>query len=190
MLAAVARKDYDDRRRRQAQGILKAKAEGKYRGRPENTDRNAGIAAQLRGGSSWTAIQRAHGRQPSNHRESGEAKRSNGSRVKAQGRFSRPCFGNTATVCRFDWGNLRSCWFQKRPLATPGQPRPPFPHPQLWSIGVGAPKLTSERRRRRRRCTARVERSNAPDERLRASDSRLNGVGSGVRRAVTGQTPG
>ena len=61
MLAAVARKDYDDRRRRQAQGILKAKAQGKYRGRPENTDRNAGIAAQLRGGSSWTEIQRAMG---------------------------------------------------------------------------------------------------------------------------------
>ena len=34
MLAAVARKDYDDRRRRQAQGILKAKANGKYRGGP------------------------------------------------------------------------------------------------------------------------------------------------------------
>ena len=52
MLAAVARKDYDDRRRRQAQGIAKAKAKGKYRGRPENVDRNAGIAAQLRGGAS------------------------------------------------------------------------------------------------------------------------------------------
>jgi DNA invertase Pin-like site-specific DNA recombinase len=61
MLAAVARKDYDDRRRRQAQGILKAKAQGKYRGRPENADRNAGIAAQLRGGASWTSIQKSMG---------------------------------------------------------------------------------------------------------------------------------
>ena len=61
MLAAVARKDYDDRRRRQAQGIAKAKAKGAYRGRPENVDRNAGIAAQLRGGSSWSEIQRAMG---------------------------------------------------------------------------------------------------------------------------------
>jgi len=61
MLAAVARKDYDDRRRRQAQGILKAKANGKYRGRPENTDRNNGIGAMLRGGASWSAIQRATG---------------------------------------------------------------------------------------------------------------------------------
>src|SRR6478735_5783877 len=43
VLAAVARKDYDDRRRRQAQGIATALALGKYRGRPEDTDRNAGI---------------------------------------------------------------------------------------------------------------------------------------------------
>jgi len=41
MLAAVARKDYDDRRRRQAQGQTKAKAEGRYKGRSENTERNA-----------------------------------------------------------------------------------------------------------------------------------------------------
>jgi len=61
MLAAVARKDYEDRRRRQAQGVIKAKAEGKYRGRPEDTDRNAGIASMLRAGSSWTAIQAAFG---------------------------------------------------------------------------------------------------------------------------------
>ena len=61
MLAAVARKDYDDRRRRQAQGVAKAKAAGAYRGRPEDTDRNAGIAAMLRSGLSWTAIQAATG---------------------------------------------------------------------------------------------------------------------------------
>lgn len=33
MLAAIARKDYEDRRRRQAEGISKAKSEGKYRDR-------------------------------------------------------------------------------------------------------------------------------------------------------------
>ena len=33
MLAAVARKDYEDRRRRQNQGIKKARSEGKYQGR-------------------------------------------------------------------------------------------------------------------------------------------------------------
>jgi DNA invertase Pin-like site-specific DNA recombinase len=61
VLAAVARKDYDDRRRRQAQGQAKAKAEGKYRGRPEDTARNAGIAAMLKAGSSWSAIEQAFG---------------------------------------------------------------------------------------------------------------------------------
>ena len=61
MLAAVARKDYDDRRRRQAQGVAKPKAAGAYRGRPEDTDRNASIAGMLRSGMSWTAIQGATG---------------------------------------------------------------------------------------------------------------------------------
>jgi DNA invertase Pin-like site-specific DNA recombinase len=61
MLAAVARKDYEDRRRRQAQGVAKAKAAGAYRGRPEDTARNAGIAGMLRSGMSWTAIQEATG---------------------------------------------------------------------------------------------------------------------------------
>jgi DNA invertase Pin-like site-specific DNA recombinase len=61
MLAAVARKDYEAWRRRQAQGILKAKDDDKYRGRPENKDRNAGIAAMLRAKSSWTDIQGAFG---------------------------------------------------------------------------------------------------------------------------------
>jgi DNA invertase Pin-like site-specific DNA recombinase len=61
MLAAISPKDYDDRRRRTAQGIAKAKAEGKYRGRPENAARNAGIGAMLRGGASWSAIQKATG---------------------------------------------------------------------------------------------------------------------------------
>jgi DNA invertase Pin-like site-specific DNA recombinase len=61
MLAAISRKDYDDRRRRAAQGIARARAEGRYKGRPENIDRNAGIAAQLRGGASWTSIQKSMG---------------------------------------------------------------------------------------------------------------------------------
>jgi DNA invertase Pin-like site-specific DNA recombinase len=61
MLAAVARKDYEDRRRRQAQGQARAKLEGKYHGRPEDTARNAGIAAMLRSGMSWSSIQAATG---------------------------------------------------------------------------------------------------------------------------------
>jgi DNA invertase Pin-like site-specific DNA recombinase len=61
MLAAVARKDYTDRRRRQVQGQLKAKAEGKYKGRPEDTERNDGIASMLTASMSWNAIQSATG---------------------------------------------------------------------------------------------------------------------------------
>jgi DNA invertase Pin-like site-specific DNA recombinase len=61
MLAAVARKDSEDRRRRQAQGQAKAKAEGLYKGRKEDITRNAGIAALLKAGSSWSQIQAATG---------------------------------------------------------------------------------------------------------------------------------
>ena len=61
VLAAVARKDYEDRRRRQAQGQAKAKADGKYRGRPEDVGRNAGIASMLKSGDSWTTIEGAFG---------------------------------------------------------------------------------------------------------------------------------
>jgi DNA invertase Pin-like site-specific DNA recombinase len=61
MLAAVARKDYDGRRRRQAQGQAKAKAEGRYKGRPEDADRNDGIARMLAARQSWGSIQSATG---------------------------------------------------------------------------------------------------------------------------------
>lgn len=61
VLAAVARKDYEDRRRRQAQGQLKAKAEGRYKGRPADVKRNEGIAAMLAAGSSYTQIQATTG---------------------------------------------------------------------------------------------------------------------------------
>ena len=61
MLAAVARKDYDDRRRRQAQGQAKAKAEGLYKGRAEDVERNAGIGQMIAAGQSWSSIQAATG---------------------------------------------------------------------------------------------------------------------------------
>src|SRR5258707_10029830 len=61
MLAAVARKDYVDRRRRQAQGQARAKAEGRYKGRPEDTERNKGIAQMLAAGQTWGAIQNITG---------------------------------------------------------------------------------------------------------------------------------
>ena len=61
VLAAVARKDYEDRRRRQTQGIATARAEGKYRGRREDAERNAGIVAMLERGAPWSSIQAATG---------------------------------------------------------------------------------------------------------------------------------
>jgi hypothetical protein len=53
MLAAVARKDYD----RQAQG--QAKAEGKYKGRAEDTERNDGVASMINTIQSATGCSRA-----------------------------------------------------------------------------------------------------------------------------------
>ncbi len=61
MLAATARKDDEDRCKRQAQGIVKAKAEGVYRGRPEDVKRNEAISAMLRAGQSWSSIMAATG---------------------------------------------------------------------------------------------------------------------------------
>jgi DNA invertase Pin-like site-specific DNA recombinase len=52
MLAAVARKDYEDRRRRQAQGIAKGKAQGVYKGRPADTELHAKITELLNDGKS------------------------------------------------------------------------------------------------------------------------------------------
>jgi hypothetical protein len=47
--------------RRQKQGQAKAKAAGKYVGRPENSKRTAKIAAVFRAGASHSAIQEAAG---------------------------------------------------------------------------------------------------------------------------------
>ena len=43
------------------QGQEKARAEGKYVGRPENKKRNAKIAAMLKAGSSYSDVQEATG---------------------------------------------------------------------------------------------------------------------------------
>lgn len=57
MLAAIARKDYITRRERAAQGVQKAKAAGKYKGRTEDTERNLLIQKHLKTGvSSWAEI--------------------------------------------------------------------------------------------------------------------------------------
>ena len=57
MLAAIARKDYQDRRRRQAQGVQKAKQLGKYKGRPENIELQNKIENLLKDGKSYSYIQ-------------------------------------------------------------------------------------------------------------------------------------
>ncbi|BEC63353.1 serine recombinase (plasmid) [Escherichia coli] len=79
MLAAIARKDYEDRRRRQAEGICKAKAEGKYRGRVADAQKHELIrtlrmvngkslreTARLAGVSKMTVIRVCNGTQKQN----------------------------------------------------------------------------------------------------------------------------
>tara|TARA_R110001583_G_scaffold137892_1_gene289453 strand:- start:3670 stop:4305 length:636 start_codon:yes stop_codon:yes gene_type:complete len=57
MLAAIARKDYEDRRRRQKEGIVKAKFEGRYRGRPRDLDLHKKIEGMLLDNKSYNYIQ-------------------------------------------------------------------------------------------------------------------------------------
>ena len=57
MLAAIARKDYEDRRHRQQQGIARAKVEGKYTGRKKDIEKRKIIASLLKAGYSYSDIQ-------------------------------------------------------------------------------------------------------------------------------------
>ena len=50
MMAAIARKDYEQRRERQAQGISKAKADGAYKGRPADDDLHKRVRELLAAG--------------------------------------------------------------------------------------------------------------------------------------------
>ena len=50
MMAAIARKDYEQRRERQAQGIEKAKAEGAYKGRQIDVDLHKRVSELLGAG--------------------------------------------------------------------------------------------------------------------------------------------
>ncbi|WP_276866500.1 recombinase family protein [Enterobacter oligotrophicus] len=61
MLAAIARKDYTDRRRRQAEGISKAKAGGAYKGRPVNDKLHEQIRAWHEAGKTKSEIHRLTG---------------------------------------------------------------------------------------------------------------------------------
>ena len=57
LAAAMARDDYETRRKRQAQGIEKAKNLGKYSGRKPDQQLRENIALLLSEGKSWTQIQ-------------------------------------------------------------------------------------------------------------------------------------
>ncbi|MBV6598088.1 recombinase family protein, partial [Acinetobacter baumannii] len=57
MLAAIARKDYEDRRNRQMQGIARDKAQGKYKGRGKDMEKRKIIASLLKSGHSYSDIQ-------------------------------------------------------------------------------------------------------------------------------------
>lgn len=50
MMAAIARKDYEQRRERQAQGIERAKSEGRYQGRPVDEDLHKRVKELLAAG--------------------------------------------------------------------------------------------------------------------------------------------
>lgn len=56
MLAAIARKDYTDRRRRQAEGIEKAKELGRYRGRQPDVEKYAHIQKLISQGNSHRTV--------------------------------------------------------------------------------------------------------------------------------------
>ncbi len=57
LAAAMSRDDYETRRKRQAQGIAKAKAEGKYQGRKPDVKLRQNITLLLNEGKSWSQVQ-------------------------------------------------------------------------------------------------------------------------------------
>jgi DNA invertase Pin-like site-specific DNA recombinase len=63
MMAAIARKDYEQRRQRQAQGIMKAKLEGKYRGRPRDEAKRRRIRELLTAGFRGEPVHSAAGQE-------------------------------------------------------------------------------------------------------------------------------
>ncbi|NDY96977.1 recombinase family protein [Wenzhouxiangella limi] len=65
MLAAIARKDYEQRRERQAQGIANAKNRGVYKGRPVDQEKHDKIRQLLAKGCSVRETARLAGAAPS-----------------------------------------------------------------------------------------------------------------------------
>ena len=65
MVAAIARKDYEQRRERQAQGIAKAKKRGAYQGRPVDREKHERISQLLEKGFSIRKTAELAGAAPS-----------------------------------------------------------------------------------------------------------------------------
>ncbi len=61
VFALMARDDYETRRKRQAQGIAKAKSEGKYKGRAPNHELREKIKIMLENKMPWSAIKKTLG---------------------------------------------------------------------------------------------------------------------------------
>lgn len=61
ILAVIARRDYEQRRERQAQGIARAKQQGKYIGRPKNIKLYNQIIKLLNAGSTWAEVKETLG---------------------------------------------------------------------------------------------------------------------------------
>ena len=57
VLAAVGREDYENRRRRQAEGVQRAKAQGKYKGRPVDEKKHKHIRRLLISKTPWRDIE-------------------------------------------------------------------------------------------------------------------------------------
>lgn len=58
VMAVTARRDYETRRKRQAEGIAKAKAKGRFKGRPVDTEKHNKIKKLLLAGISWSEIEK------------------------------------------------------------------------------------------------------------------------------------
>ena len=59
VLASVAHKDYEDRRRRMFEGIEKAKKSGKYKGRAQDAKKRSSVKKLLQAGMTWDEVQHA-----------------------------------------------------------------------------------------------------------------------------------
>ena len=58
VMAATARAQYETNRKRQAEGVQRAKGEGKYKGRPVDTEKHDKIKELLKAGISWNQVEK------------------------------------------------------------------------------------------------------------------------------------